>query len=175
MEILNIHNEIFDYLYKLYEEDRLCFMPRKNNAYNKLEEGYLFLGNDKEVQLNFWDANNKLKKKKSINYIVRSKGSGFLEFNPEDGGENEERSKLLEALVDYLVKEFDLDIKKTRGTSYKLEFASEDYMENLAEFLDYKYLIDESIKELGGEKLLPSFTREDSSKYINRIIELHRK
>lgn len=176
MNIINIHNEIFDYLYELYEKDRVFFLPRKTNSYNRLKEGYIFTGSKDHLQVSFWDSSSKMRRAKTIGYTVEKDGSSYLEFNPRDyeSEENLRRAALVEEVVAFLRDDFELAIEEPRPGYYRMDFSSEDYMANLEEMLDYKYLIDEKIKNSKDSSLIPILDREACQKYIDKVLELHR-
>ena len=56
--MLQIHEELFQYLIDINKKDSsVRFSMRKTNRYNRLDDGYWFVGNDKYLQVSFLGRN----------------------------------------------------------------------------------------------------------------------
>lgn len=81
-----IHEEVFNFLmvYHNREPENFFFITRKINRYNKLDEGYWFLGNDDYLAVSFWTGNDKLTRTPRIFFKIKANGESSIEFRNKD-------------------------------------------------------------------------------------------
>lgn len=140
MEIVDIHDELFDFLIKKnMEQGDVFFRPRKTNRSNKLTDGYWFLGNDDYLAVGFWKGVNWITKAPNISFVISSAGEGWLHINTSD---SEEKTSFVES---HLRKQLGLS---PSSPSYIKKYKGRNWKENIADFLYFDWhIIDSAIKE----------------------------
>lgn len=110
--IKQLHEELFSFLEDLNESDKemqnLRYTFRKDNFGNKLENGYWFLGDDKNLIISFWKGENVYTKKPNISVSFElDKGLIYLEITIEKSNSNlfENSDNKFVFLYDVLVPE----------------------------------------------------------------------
>lgn len=134
-----IHEDVFNILMARHKEDpnKFFFTTRKINRYNKLDEGYWFLGNDNYLAISFWTGMDKLNRTPRIYFKIRTNGETSIEFRNADV-----RSHYDYFLPD-LIKEIGA-VETPNGYSKKLQ--GKDYRFTLFLFLsNEKEIIDSYI------------------------------
>ena len=72
------HEKIFDYLVSLHKKDNnFFFVPRKINNKSRFEERYWFIGNDRYLQVSFWDGGDSKEKIHNVGFVVTDDGSSY--------------------------------------------------------------------------------------------------
>lgn len=81
-----IHEDVYNYLITKHNEDKenFFFITRKINRYNKLDEGYWFLGNDNYLAVSFWTGVDTLNRTPRIYFKIKSNGESSIEFRNRD-------------------------------------------------------------------------------------------
>ncbi|MFW6029932.1 MAG: hypothetical protein ACOCRO_06720, partial [Halanaerobiales bacterium] len=69
--IKDIHDQVFDFLYRKKSEDDLFFMTRKNNNKGRLDKGYWFRGDNNYLATSFWSTDSGPDSIYSISFIIR--------------------------------------------------------------------------------------------------------
>lgn len=162
-EILSIHNRIFDYLMKIHEsEDNFYFMPRRVNNKHRLEKGYWFIGDDKYLQVTFWDNDDPARHIHNIAFTINYDKGCYLEFSSKY---DEQKAQFLETLTAQLGS-FE-NIAQNRWRKY---YEQINYIELLNNFIrNEKLIIDNAIRELkpaGIDFIKPG----EFEKYVNKIL-----
>lgn len=140
LEIKKIHDEVFSILWANHNKDRdnFFFITRKINRYNKLDEGYWFLGNDNYLAISFWTGIDSLTRTPRIYFKIKVNGETSLEF----------RNKDISGHSDYFSPDFIKSVgARETENGYSKKFSITDYKESLSKFLTAeKQLIDEHLK-----------------------------
>lgn len=162
-EILTIHNRIFDYLMKIHEsEENFYFMPRRVNNKHRLEKGYWFIGDDKYLQVTFWDNDDPARHIHNIAFTINYDKGCYLEFSSKY---DEQKAKFLETLTKQLGG-FE-NIAQNRWRKY---YEQANYIELLDVFIrSEKSIIDNAIIELeptGIDFIKPG----EFEKYVSKIL-----
>ena len=140
-----MHSKCWDYLVNIQKRDNsFYFVPRKINKYNRLEQGYFFIGNDEYLQISFWDGGDTYEKIHNISWGVENNGLCFIEISAKD---NKVRAKFLAQLVSILEQKTGTVYNEIKKGKWRYNYSKEIfYLDSLQSFIDIeKPLIDEFI------------------------------
>jgi predicted ATPase len=142
MNIVQIHEEVFQHLMKYNHVDRgFRFTLRTLNRKSRLEKGYWFLGDDNYMAVSFWSGNDSLTKMPRIAFAIDKDGRTSLEFNSKDLGGNQ-------FFNDDLLRNLGIEqgIDRSHYRKFYSQFTSQDYLLALEFFLETdKIIIDNAI------------------------------
>lgn len=171
-QMKSIHMTCFDVLRdKQKENPSLFFIPRKSNNGGKLDDGYLFIGNDKYMMVTFWDGNDKTEKIYNINFGITFEGAPYIELSSVD---NDEKAVHLKNIADLLQAKYDMKFREVRVNKLRYDYPkSSNYVDVLSHFIEHeKTLIDQYVAgtptcdlKLADSKI--------QSKYVDKIIKMH--
>ena len=141
-EILKIHEGIYQYLLNLHNQNTsLLFTMRKTNRFNRLEKGYWFIGNDKYLQVSFWEGTDVFQKIYRIGFFVEKRKQGWVS-NVYISCKDEPN---LDKQFRTLAKELGGFVPRSNHL-WKKAYSSFDYIENLYSFIENdKVIIDKFI------------------------------
>lgn len=109
MDLKDLHEEIYQFLLEKRKQDpSLRFLLRKNDKDNKLNDGFWFLGSDREqkIYITFWNVyDNARYKNLAIRFEVETNGNSCLNFN-------------VKGLGDFKGLKENLNLKKNEDTEY---------------------------------------------------------
>ena len=163
------HRKIFDFLLSIYEKDNnFLFATRKINNKNRLAQGYWFIGNDRYLQVSFWEGMDWKEKIHNIGFVVLSDGSSYIELSGQD---SDEKADFLKLIVNKLGG-FKRIGKKNK---WQRHYSDKKYLNNLRYFLkNDKPVMDQMIREHNPDEI--GFLNENYYKfYIKPIIKLRDK
>lgn len=168
----SIHIKCFEILLdKQKENTSLFFIPRKANINGKLEDGYLFMGNDDYMLVTFWDGSDKTEKIYNINFGISVDESAFIELCSVD---SDEKALHLKHVADLLQEKYGMTFKEVKANKWRYDYPkSLNYVDVLTHFIENeKVIIDEYVVST------PSFAikladNKIQKKYVDRIITMH--
>jgi len=142
-EMLQIHKEILQILIEEHKQDAsIFFTMRKTDRNNKLKEGYWFLGNDKYLQVSFWNGNDEFQKIARVGFFVEKRKEGWLSNVYLTCKDRPDLDPFFSDLSTKLG-----GFKPTSKHLWKKQYSSFNYLGNLKEFMNHdKVIIDEVIK-----------------------------
>jgi predicted ATP-binding protein involved in virulence len=151
-KITDLHDEIFDYLMQKREAAKrrgiaLDFTLRVENKGKKLDKGYWFYGEEKEVIISFWSGYDWLNETPNIYFQISTTGDCSLHFSSGDSPTKGDIFRnLFTGPLDLVIERADQQVKRYR----KL-----DYLEVFDFFLESdKILIDNILTEGRGKLFL---------------------
>lgn len=167
-EIIQIHEDVLEYLLQLRRTDvNLFFVPRKYNNQQRLEKGYWFLGNEKYLNLSFWNGEDWKERIHNISFIILRNGESYLELSAQD---SLGKAKFLENVA---VKIGGFEKHKSKNKWYK-HYDGLDYIKNLDDFIkNNKSQIDDLVRQDDSYDIL-LLDKEFFDKYMSRVFELRR-
>lgn len=172
-DILSIHQNCFDFLLNYQKEhEDLYFIPRKNNAKNRLEDGYHFIGSDSYLMITFWNGGDSVEKIHNINLGIMADGNCFIEMSSRA---NDVLAGQLKEIVGILEKTYNFKFEEVKVNKWRFDYDPQlSYIEILTDFIENeKVKIDEYInsnKSVGIELA----NRNHHEKYVKKIVEMHR-
>ncbi|MFH1061947.1 MAG: hypothetical protein V1747_03560 [Candidatus Omnitrophota bacterium] len=163
------HEKIFDFLVELHEKDNnFFFVPRKINNKKRFEERYWFIGNDKYLQVSFWDGGDWKEKIHNIGFVVDEKGNSYIEISGQD---SQEKAKFLRKVAERLGG-FQ---KQGNKNKWHRNYDGNHYLANLKDFLNnVKPVIDSMIEEY-KPKGIAFLDSHFYKKYVEKIIQLRKE
>ncbi|QQT55339.1 AAA family ATPase [Sphingobacterium multivorum] len=175
MNIKFLHNEVFNHLYKHYQEDEdFRFTLRQINRDSKLEKGFWFLGSEEYLSLSFWSGTDWKTQSPIIAFVVFKDGTSKVEINDKEHvlknlGIREEICYALgldESTIEYV-------------KSDRLRY-SDDYITSLAEFIRYeKPKVDQVLLSIStvqnSKNRLDFIEKKYFQKSLNRILDYQKQ
>lgn len=171
-DILSIHQNCFDFLLKYQNEnDGFYFIPRKRNSKYRVEDGYLFIGNDSYLMITFWNGSDSIEKIHNINFGILADGNCFMEICARS---NEATAGHLKEIVNILEKTYNYKFEEVKTNKWRFDYDPQlSYLEVLSDFIENEKLaIDEYIK-LNKEIEIELANKDHHEKYVKKIIEMH--
>ncbi|KAF1084328.1 hypothetical protein SPSYN_02104 [Sporotomaculum syntrophicum] len=168
--ILDMQKKCWDYLIDIQKTNSsFYFVPRKINKLGRLKQGYFFIGNDKYMQISFWDGDDRLEKIHNISWGVRDNGSCFIEISSRD---NTDKAEYLAELVKILEQKRAVIYQEVKLNKWRYEYPSNlFYMDTLQSFIDIeKPIIDEFISKHPGYGI-SMLDKEFNEKYVSGLIQ----
>ncbi|NOT10512.1 MAG: hypothetical protein HOP23_01530 [Methylococcaceae bacterium] len=180
-KVIKIHDELFKFLLDYREDHKdFYFMPRQNNRWGRLDQGYWFPGNDGYLSINFYSGDDHVNKTGHITFGMYLKDQRdkkahtcFIQLSNTPGSnEYESKKDVINKIMERLGR-FDVDlVLKKDGTPRRWNryYSSTDYLKNLGEFLvEDKPITDKIIKELKNPDI--GFLNPEKSKQkIDEIV-----
>lgn len=165
--IYSIHQEIRDFLINEHKADNnLIFVPRKTNRFARLDKGYWFIGNDRYLQVSFWNGMDWKEKIHNISFVVMADGESFIELSAQDSSE---KAEFLRKLGDRL-GDFERLGKKHKKNKWNRAYTGTDYLANLQSFIkNEKPVIDQFIRDQKPKDIsIPDKAFYD--RYVEKIV-----
>jgi predicted ATP-binding protein involved in virulence len=166
--IQKIHNDLFEHLRTKYPE--LRFKLRQSNRYNRLDQGFWFLGNNGYLGTSFWEGMDWQNKTPNIMLGVDLSNSKkpklYLEFVAND---NEKKadffSKIALPLQMNRLKKSGKEINK-----WMKFYENENFLEAVDRFIEHdKTIIDAFINVNKDEKLFPLIEENEFRERSTRV------
>lgn len=139
--IQRIHEKILDHLVQLRESDKgLYFVPRRRNNKGRLDKGFWFLGDEKYMQVSFWDGGDRKEKIHNIAFAVFHDKTSRIVLCAEDSSD---KARFLSKVAATLG-----GFKKVQARNKWIKvYPRTDYIQNLNGFLaDVKPVVDRLLK-----------------------------
>jgi len=170
-EMLQIHEELYQFLKELHDQDpSILFTMRKSNRSNRLEEGYWFLGNDKYLQVSFWDGIDVYQKISRIGFFVEKRREGWVSnvyFTCKDRPD-------LDSFFDDLSLKIGNFVPRSKHL-WKKEYAGFDYLNNLRSFIyNDKVIIDEIVSD-NVKSPINDININDFKKNISKVMHYRKR
>jgi hypothetical protein len=168
-DILSIHQTCFDFLINYQKEHKdFYFVPRKVNNNDRLDDGYLFIGNDNYLMITFWNGGDRKEKIHNLNFGITENGDCFLEISSRD---SEKKADHLRKLVGILEEQNHYKFDEVKVNKWRLDYSgSLSYLNVLESFIDNeKVAIDEYIR-MNKDADIGMANQEMHDKYVKRIL-----
>lgn len=164
--ITEIHERLYDYLSKRYEQDknfRFTLRPINNTRF---ESGYWFLGNENYLTFSFWrdKRDGILNKSSVINFLIADDGKSSLELVSDKDYVKDFFSKVANAL--------DMQPKKSNNNEFRWvkDYKGTDYIASLETFLKRdKSIIDAFIQSNGMQQMFFEIDKKEFDGIILNI------
>jgi len=160
-QIIEINDKLFTYLINKYQEQNFYFKLRNSEQKTKIEDGYLFNG-DENVSVSFWEGTQN--NKPIIEFIVWKDKTSSVVLN---AGSSEQLIDLFENIAIFFD---DFKRKKEKGqeiTEWLLDYKDADYLKNLTDFIENKK---NKIDNLITKKLNHKLKDLDGLLFIDKIM-----
>lgn len=167
--IISKHDKILDFLIKLRKkDDSLYFVPRKIDNKERLSNGFWFIGNERYLQVSFWNGTDWKEKIHNIAFVVLADGSSYIEFSAQDSKQK----------ADFLLKLSNKigGFQKTKNKNkwYK-HYSSNKFRSHLQDFLENeKLVIDDFIRKHKPDGIT-MLDKSFDDKYVGRVLNLRDK
>ena len=171
--IQKIHNDLFEHLRTKYPE--LRFKLRQSNRYNRLDQGYWFLGNDSYVGTSFWEGMDWQNKTPNImlgvNLYDLQQPRVYLEFVAKDDAEKA-------AFFSRIAAPLQMTRLKSSGqetNKWTKTYETRNILEAVDLFLTTdKNIIDAFIASRNLVHLFPKMDKNGFQKCLNQIDKIKR-
>ncbi len=168
--ILDAMHKCYNLLLNEQQQDKaLFFVPRRKND-ERLNNGYLFIGNDEYLQISFWLGGDWKEKTHNIAFVVKHNGDVYIELSATY---NDEHKKYLKKLADVICEKTNYPFKSTSKGKWffymndiNIDAENGDfYLEHLKHFIkNEKIIIDNFLRE--NESWLTFPDKKFNEKYV---------
>jgi len=169
-----MHAKCWDYLINIQKADSsFYFAPRKINKFDRLEQGYFFIGNDEYMQISFWNGGDSFEKIHNISWGVEDNGLCFIEISAKD---NADRATYLAELVSILEQETGVTYNNLKKGKWRYDYPKGIfYLDTLQSFIDKeKPIIDEYIRQ-HSESGIFMLDKEFNERYVLKQLNVKAK
>lgn len=165
--ITEIHQKVFDYLQEKHPE--LRFTLREVNRYERLEQGYWFLGNENYMIISFWAGWDWRNKTPNIFFRIDVSGKTRLELVDTDG-----RHKAAFFTMIATALKVTQQSERNGGSGWLKSYNYEsNYIASLESFIkNDKQLIDSFISIGNLNNLFPLIDAHDFKIKLTKVLEL---
>ncbi len=175
MTITELHEEVF--LYLMEKRRTMPDLYFTTNELEKIEQGYIFGGNDGWIIFSFWTGYDTVAKVYRASILINLKGEFFLRFSAKDLEEFAQGfQKILENSKQFIFTQYDKNGVKenqwhsqfntTKTWKENLDFFLEKYFIKFSENL-YNYT-DHAITPI-NRQMVPSFDRSKILTYLDKL------